>query len=115
MSDKPDNVHILHAASEIARDAAEPIPEPEEILILELKWEAEEYVEDILDLVIEVSEIRNAGDGEPTPEATSKIRALRKKMDPLYDRIEACHKRIHIISSLFDVCPNFDQHDNNDD
>jgi hypothetical protein len=111
----PNNVHILHAASEIARDAAEPIPEPEEILIIELKWEIDDYVDEIMDLIMEVSEIRNAGDGSPlTAENASKIRALRKKMDPLYARIEACHKRIAIISSLFDVCPNFDQHESED-
>jgi hypothetical protein len=114
MSDTPDNVHILHAASEIARDAAEPEPEAEEILITELKWEAVEYVDEILDLVFELSDIRSAGAGAPrTVEATVKIRALRKKMDPLYARIEACHKRIAIISQIFDICPNFDQHEDN--
>jgi hypothetical protein len=113
MSDTPDNVHILHAASEIARDAADPGPETEEILIMELKWEIDDYVDEIMDLIMEVSEIRNAGNREHpiTAENASKIRALRKKMDPLYARIEACHKRIAIISSLFDICPNFEQHE----
>ena len=101
VSESPDNERLLAEAAGIARDAAEPIPETEEILIVELRWEIDELVMEIADIIFEIDDVRRDGDGKPTPEKLAKIRAMRKKQDPLYARIKLCHERIAMLCNLY--------------
>ena len=115
MATPDEHDRLLNAATEIAR-VAKDAPDVEQILVMELRWEIDDQVEQIFDIIIEIGKVEKEGDGKWTPEKMVRIRALRKKQDPRYARIKLCHERIAILSNLFpNVNPCGNTHDDEDD